>query len=296
MNHLKAMKTKPAILHSRSLLVALCAGMSVTTAFSQIPASAPTPYPKDEEPANYPIPDRPLDATLESSITPQRFVTETIWAGMKQVRLSEIAARRTMDSQVRILAQSIGADHSKANSELRAMARRKGYNAPAGDGLQVTNFIPRSNITSIRQDDRLIRNVTPDTTANDRVQRDAAKSNDRIQDVRDAGSPRLSGQSTNDFSDSAASQALVTEVRKLESAPDAEVDGMYLRMVMKEHATFVPVLESASRLTGKEDAEIQQFASATLLKLRDHEKQADKLNQSIKPASSDSINNPELRR
>lgn len=294
LNSLEAMKTKLPTLQSRTLLVTLCAGISAITAFSQIPPSAPNPYPKDKEPANYPIPERPVETTLLDNLTPQRFVTETIWVGMRQVRLSDIATRRTMDSQVRILAQSIGADHSKANSELRAVARRKGFNAPAGDGLQVTNFIPRSNITSIRQDDRLLRKDTPDTAPGDRLQREPAINNERALDVRDPADPKPSGQYTNDFSDSAASQALVTDVRKLESAPDAEFDALYLRMVSKEHSKSVPLFESASRQM--EDAELQQFAAAMVIKLRDHQQQAEKLAQAAKPAVSDPISNPELRR
>lgn len=275
------MKTKPSFRLGRSLPLILCASVSVPVVYSQPSEPVPPPpaYSNDNrEPANYPLPKSAREGDQPGVVTPQRFMSEAVWTGMRQVRFAEIATRRTMDSQVRLLAQSISADHSKLNIELRAVARRKNYQAPENDGLQVTNVTP--NLTSIRQQERLLRSVAPDTNAADRVRRDVV-GDARREPVRDADPARPSTQRTNEFSDVASSQALVTNVRLLEIAKDAEFDRTYLAMVRGEYSKSVPVFEAASRQT--EDNELQQFAAATLIKLREYEKRIETLARSAKP-------------
>jgi putative membrane protein len=65
------------------------------------------------------------------------FFEKAAKSGMKEVDVSQAVASRLTDAQVRNFAQSMISDHSSANSELTALAARKGVVLPA-DKMKAT--------------------------------------------------------------------------------------------------------------------------------------------------------------
>jgi putative membrane protein len=59
------------------------------------------------------------------------FFEKAAKAGMKEVEISQAVSSRLTNSQVRDFAQSMVTDHSAANTELMALAARKGVVLPA---------------------------------------------------------------------------------------------------------------------------------------------------------------------
>ncbi len=68
-------------------------------------------------------------AFAKGTMTPS-FVTKAAQGGMAEVTLSQIAADKATDPQVRDFAQKMVTDHQKANDELKALAQQKGWKLP----------------------------------------------------------------------------------------------------------------------------------------------------------------------
>ena len=66
----------------------------------------------------------------DSPPAPTVFVQKAAQDGMTEVELGKVALRKSKNAEVRNFAQRMVTDHGKANSELAAIARSKGINAP----------------------------------------------------------------------------------------------------------------------------------------------------------------------
>ncbi len=64
------------------------------------------------------------------SMTPQQFVTKAATAGAAEVTLSEMAVERAADPAVKKFAETMIADHSKANAELKTLAAQQHVTVP----------------------------------------------------------------------------------------------------------------------------------------------------------------------
>jgi putative membrane protein len=62
--------------------------------------------------------------------TPTVFVQKAAQDGMTEVELGKVALAKSQNAEVREFAQRMVADHGKANTELAALARQKGIEAP----------------------------------------------------------------------------------------------------------------------------------------------------------------------
>jgi putative membrane protein len=61
------------------------------------------------------------------------FLTKAAVGGEAEVALATLAQRKAADPRVKSLAERIGTDHKKANSELRAIIVAKKITVPGGD-------------------------------------------------------------------------------------------------------------------------------------------------------------------
>jgi putative membrane protein len=66
----------------------------------------------------------------KSSSRAQLFVTQAGLDGMTEVQMAELAQTRSSNPQVRKLAALMVSDHGKTNAELKALAAKKGLEAP----------------------------------------------------------------------------------------------------------------------------------------------------------------------
>jgi putative membrane protein len=70
-----------------------------------------------------------LDSTKPVSAA-QSFVTKATQDGMTEIRLGELAQTRSSDPKVKAFATRMIEDHTKANAELSALAKRKNLDVP----------------------------------------------------------------------------------------------------------------------------------------------------------------------
>ena len=66
----------------------------------------------------------------KSAADPATFVRKAALGGMTEVETSKLAATKAQDPQVRSFAQKMVTDHSAANEELKALAKKKGLMVP----------------------------------------------------------------------------------------------------------------------------------------------------------------------
>lgn len=80
---------------------------------------------EDDQVADNAGPARPVEDV--------HFVTEAAKGGMKEVQLGRLASEKGSNAEVKRFAQQMVADHSKANEELKSLARQEGFTLPASD-------------------------------------------------------------------------------------------------------------------------------------------------------------------
>jgi len=65
-----------------------------------------------------------------ASMTPTQFLKHAMMANMAEITLGEMAAERASSSQVKQFAQHMIASHTKANEQVKQVAKQKGVEAP----------------------------------------------------------------------------------------------------------------------------------------------------------------------
>jgi putative membrane protein len=71
------------------------------------------------------------DHEKDEPVTSGNFISKAAVAGMAEVELGKAALNKSQDQDIREFAQRMVADHSKANAELMAIAKRKNMTPPA---------------------------------------------------------------------------------------------------------------------------------------------------------------------
>src|SRR5262245_15097643 len=74
----------------------------------------------------------PGRADEDKKITDEEFVRQAVAGGMFEVKSAEFALDQSTSDKVKKFARELINDHTKANQELTALARRKGIAVPLG--------------------------------------------------------------------------------------------------------------------------------------------------------------------
>jgi predicted outer membrane protein len=262
------MKTNQSI-HCRILTSVLGLGLCANTVFTQEPTTFPGRDQKGSQSRN---------GNQSNTNSPEQFLRGAAWCGLKEIRLSEIALRKTQDSELRSFAQMMVTDHTSANEELRQVAQRKGIQVPAANELETNSSF---SVTGNREDrptdsanrDRANQSTDSANRDADRAKRDRADDTSNRRGVREQ-----TGGSTNQFNQAEGRESVLRAMRQLEGASGNEFDRLYLRTMLQDHNTAVQKFEQASQQST--DPEIRQFAATTLPKLRQHQQHVQRLAQS----------------
>jgi len=227
------------------LALGLALGMIASCAIAQ--QDKPTPGQQDK-----PTPGgrQPYDRTTASgNLTPQQFAQSAGWAGLKEVRLGELAQQKSQDTSVRQFAQSMVQDHAQANQQLLQMAQRKGFTLP--------------NTNAFQSDRRYVREPDPKQGAA------AEKQTGREGGLEPTGRPGMDPAQSR--------QQDIQTYQMLQSLSGKEFDKAYIQEMVKDHNKAVQFFTMASQsLT---DPELKQFATETLPKLQEHQQHAQKIAQ-----------------
>jgi putative membrane protein len=105
------------------------------------PRSDGPPVPRERPPAVQPVPDPSAggaathqhDAIVvdSSGLDPAKFVKTAALGGMTEVELGKLAQTMARDPKIRVFADDMIKDHTKANTELASLAKSKGLAVPS---------------------------------------------------------------------------------------------------------------------------------------------------------------------
>ena len=175
----------------------------------------------------------PSNTTLDAS--DRKFVTEAAHGGMMEVNLGHTAVDKATNPDVKQFAQRMIDDHSKANSELMALASQKGVNLPSDNQAMNNQSSPSS--------DSMTQTGTSQTGTGTASERHARMGNDDMMKDQ-AGMNKLAGLSGSAF------------------------DREYVNMMVKDHEKDVKEFEKASMKA--KDPDVRAWAAKTLPTLREH--------------------------
>ncbi len=213
--------------------------------------------------------DRGGEEISEKSSSPQQFVWSASVAGLKEVRLGQMADQRSSNADVKHFAQMMVADHGTANQELIKIAQSKGLAFPESDMFDAEH-LSRNVKESVKTSDEAIE-VTSTPTTPKRLDSLPTIVDDNIFN-RDLVATRA-GSSTVTYRIKGNKAA--REIQRLDALSGHQFDREYAEEMVRDHAAAVRKFEWASE--NLSDADLRAFASKTLPTLRDHYAKAQKL-------------------
>jgi Predicted outer membrane protein len=202
--------------------------------------------------------DTMSNTTLNSD--DRKFIMEAAHGGMMEVKLGHLAADKATNADVKQFGQRMVDDHSKANSELMALASQKGVTLPAMSDTAMMNSSSQSTDQATATSQAMDQQSTADTAA-------TKERHARV----DTGAMLKDGK----------------EMNKLSGLSGDAFDREYVNMMVKDHEKDVKEFETASMKA--KDLDVRAFAAKTLPTLREHLQQVRDIQSRMK-SSNQSMN------
>lgn len=105
-------------------------GMITSVGYGAV-AQTNRPVPSPSQTAPAPTQTAPSFNRRQLSALDRQFIIDAAHGGMAEVRLGELALRRSTSPEVKRFAQQMIEEHSRANEELMRLAKQKGVTPPA---------------------------------------------------------------------------------------------------------------------------------------------------------------------
>lgn len=194
---------------------------------------------------NYPVKAETYPFSIvhqQDSLTNAQFLQQAAIAGMKEVLTGKLAADKASDKKIKAFGQMMVDDHSKANEELRALAKLKKIDLPMSspEGGQ-------------RPDGRV--DSAPENL------RDTSRTKNTAGEAGNTGLSKKTG----------AEESTVTDaIEKLKALHGTAFDKAYVDMMVADHQNAIALFEKASMTS---DQAIKAYASKYLPILKKHLKQ-----------------------
>jgi predicted outer membrane protein len=232
--------------------------LSLSLALGTSPASAQETTPQTTPPGNRGANERTF---ITTNLTPQQFAMEADWAGLKEIRASELALEKSEQSDVREFAEMMVRDHSVANRKLKSIAQQRGIQLPA------TNIF-ESGRRYVREQNQP---PTQGSAAEKQTENTAPPTTDRAVPQRE----REERPSNRPLDTTSAHTEDIQAVQRLRSLSGSDFNRAYISAMVEDHRKAVQQFQWASQnLT---DNELKQFAADTLPKLGEHLDHAQRL-------------------
>jgi len=199
--------------------------------------------------------DTASSATLSSD--DRKFIMNAAHGGMMEVKLGQMAADKATSTDVKQFGQRMVDDHSKANTELMALASQKGVALPGASDSAMMNQSDMPSSTAQASDQPSSTNVSGSVERHARVE---TSTGETLDDQK--ATNKLSGLSGDAF------------------------DREYIKMMVKDHEKDVKEFEKAS--TKAKDTDVRAFAAKTLPTLREHLQQVRDIQSRMKPSGNTS--------
>jgi len=212
------------------------------------------------------------------ALTSEHFAKHAYWAGMQEVQLSQMALTKTQNTEVRNLAQMIVTDHTQANEELRQIAQRKGINLP------VEGAVHRGAPGSERTDVSSSTDRKPAGTTDRKTDTATAQKPEYEQDVgtrqdRATEFQRQRTEGSRPYTEAEARQHAAATRERLQTASGADFDRQYVIAMLEGHEKAISKYQMAAQQLN--DAELKQYASSKLPKLREHQDKVRSIAQTL---------------
>ncbi len=203
--------------------------------------------------------------TSELSKQGRKFIEKAAKSGLKEVRLSRLAAERTSDPDVRDLANTIMHDHQDANAQLASIANSKGVMVP---------------ITTASASMQMNEESTSPSTSTSAGTSTATGGASTGAATTQPGTDYETTRTARNTTQSEAEEDVQEAVNKLSKKTGAEFDRSYVDMMVKDHKDAVDLFEKEAGRT--DDPQVSSFAQQTLPKLREHLEKAQTLQKQFK--------------
>ncbi|MGQ7856077.1 DUF4142 domain-containing protein [Pedobacter sp. WC2501] len=184
----------------------------------------------------------------QDTLTTAQFLQQAAIAGMKEVLTGKLAAEKATDKKIKAFGKMMIDDHTRANEELRALAKLKKVNLPMSR--------PEGEL---RPDGRV--DSSPENM------RDTSRTKNAGGEAGNAGLAKITANG--------ATEADVTNaIEKLKNLNGTSFDKAYIEMMAIDHQSATSLFEKASQST---DPEVKVYANKYLPVLKKHLKQVNAL-------------------
>jgi putative membrane protein len=220
--------------------------------------------------------DKASDMTQNTSTSTlasddRKFVMEAAHGGMMEVRMGRMAADKASNADVKAFGQRMVDDHSRANSELMALASQKGITLPGAADMSMTDQGASSTSSTTAQSSDQQSSSSSSTTSQPSSTDAAGQRHARMDANTDM---TMKDQENNN---------------KLMGLSGDAFDREYMNMMVKDHEKDVKEFEKAS--TKAKDPDVRAFAAKTLPTLREHLQQARDIQSRVKGTKANSSAN-----
>jgi putative membrane protein len=199
----------------------------------------------------------------------RKFIMNAAHGGMMEVKLGHLAADKATDADVKQFGQRMVDDHSKANSELMALASQKGITLPASsDSAMMNQSDQSSSMSSSTAQSTDQQSSTSSSTTGQQSSMDTSASGQRHARVDANTSETLDDQKA---------------MNKLSGLSGDAFDREYINMMVKDHEKDVKEFEKASMKA--KDPDVRAFAAKTLPTLREHLQQVRDIQNRMKSSN-----------
>lgn len=186
----------------------------------------------------------------------RKFIMEAAHGGMMEVKLGHMAADKATNADVKAFGQRMVDDHSKANSELMALASQKGITLPGASDMAMTDSSSNMSSTTAQSSDQ--QSSTTSSTSSSTSSTSGQQSMDTASGQRHA---RMDASTSETLKDQ-------ENTNKLSNLSGDAFDREYVNMMVKDHEKDVKEFEKVS--TKAKDPDVRAFAAKTLPTLREH--------------------------
>ena len=94
--------------------------------------------------------------------SPESFLSDSAEGGMTEVELGKLAQAKSKNADIKKFAQMLVEDHSKANTEVKALAAKKNINLPTGMGSHQSTYDKLKGLTGDEFDEQFVENMVDD--------------------------------------------------------------------------------------------------------------------------------------
>ena len=244
-------------IHSLTLATALAVAFTgANGAFAQ--TSRPQETGSAQKPAQPSTRDSQAASSGTTTSDDQNFVQRAAASGRMEVEQGKMAAAKASNAQVKAFGSMLVKDHTAANQQLMAIAKKKNITVAGSDRTVANQASPAGGSST---------SATSDTKAG----------GTRTATSKTTGTTGASGgvQTTGEARDRQATPGATQQTEPWMTASGAAFDRGFIEAQVKAHQEAVALFETQAN--GGGDAELKAFAQKQLPALRNHLKQAQDL-------------------